>query len=70
MRVLIQEETTQVGGGCRPNNGWGNGDQNAPGNSLMHNRAENDRGLRTHKGVTANPIAGENGCGGAPEPEL
>ncbi|MFA6189061.1 MAG: hypothetical protein WC680_07255 [Sulfuricurvum sp.] len=27
---------------CKENNGFGNGDQNAPGNSLHHNGAEND----------------------------
>lgn len=27
---------------CKQNNGFGNGDQNAPGNSLNHNGAEND----------------------------
>ncbi len=31
------------------NNGWGNGDQFAPGRSLRHNRAENDRYRRTHR---------------------
>lgn len=65
MRVLLQEETAVVGGGCNENNGWGNGDQNAPGNSLMHNRAENDiTPGASHRGVSANPSEGENGCGG------
>ena len=27
----------------RSNNGFGNGDQDPPGNSALHNRAENDR---------------------------
>lgn len=31
------------------NNGLGNGDQTAPGNSLGHNRAENERGNPGHK---------------------
>jgi len=36
------------------NNGWGNGDQDAPGNSLNHNSAENkqkDKDKVNHKGV-------------------
>ncbi len=31
------------GKGKHPNNGWGNGDQDAPGRSLNHNGAENDQ---------------------------
>jgi hypothetical protein len=31
------------------NNGWGNGDQPAPGNSLENNNAENDRGGRSQR---------------------
>ena len=31
------------------NNGWGNGDQRAPGNSLYHNRAENDHDGKSHR---------------------
>ncbi len=40
------------------NNGWGNGDQRAPGKSLRHNRAENHKGRRSHRNPkhgTANP---------------
>lgn len=36
------------------NNGWGNGDQNAPGNSLLNNNAENN-----HAGLS-NPSNGKN----------
>lgn len=66
MRVLTQEEMAFVGGGdgCHPNNGWGNGDQNAPGNSLLHNNAENDKDHRIHDGTMANPSPGLDGCGG------
>jgi len=31
------------------NNGWGNGDQSAPGNSGPNNNAENDRGGRSQR---------------------
>ena len=31
------------------NNGWGNGDQSAPGRSLHRNRAENDERRRVHR---------------------
>lgn len=31
------------------NNGWGSGDQKAPGRSLYRNRAENSRGGRWHR---------------------
>lgn len=31
------------------NNGWGNGDQSAPGNSGSNNNAENDQGGRTQR---------------------
>lgn len=33
----------------RGDNGWGNGDQSAPGNSGSNNNAENDRGGRTQR---------------------
>ena len=33
----------------RGNNGWGNGDQSAPGKSLHRNRAENDKRERVHR---------------------
>jgi hypothetical protein len=35
---------------ARGNNGWGNGDQNAPGNSETHNGAENNPGNGNHMG--------------------
>jgi hypothetical protein len=37
------------GKGKHKNNGWGNGDQDAPGHSLNHNGAENDQ-TPGHKG--------------------
>ncbi|SFD45539.1 TadE/TadG family type IV pilus assembly protein [Roseivivax sediminis] len=38
------------GGGSHANNGWGNGDQDAPGNSLCNNNAENyDEGQNSNK---------------------
>ncbi len=65
MRTLTQEEMKSVSGGCGRNNGWGNGDDNAPGNSLTHNRAENNvRPGAAHKGTVANPVPGNNDCGG------
>lgn len=65
MRTLILEEAAAVGGGGCGNNGWGNGDQNAPGNSLTHNRAENNvRPGASHKGVPANPATVPDDCGG------
>lgn len=43
--------------GCKENNGWGNGNQNAPGHSGSHNNAENSQkdkvnnvGVETHGG--------------------
>jgi len=38
------------GGGGGANNGLGNGDQTAPGNSLTHNGAENNTGNATGTG--------------------
>ena len=60
MRTLTLEERDLVSGGCecgcKHNNGWGNGNQGAPGNSLTHNKAENNvvRGAE-HKGTPARP---------------
>jgi hypothetical protein len=45
MRSLTQDELREVAGGCghcHRDNGWGNGDDDAPGGSLPHNRAENN----------------------------
>ena len=46
MRSLTSEELAYVAGGCdepsKGNNGLGNGDQTAPGNSYEHNKAENN----------------------------
>ena len=49
-------EPTNGGGVAkgRANNGFGNGDQDAPGNSLSNNNAENDQGGR------ADPSHGKN----------
>ena len=68
MRVLTLTETNLVAGGCNANNGWGNGDQNAPGNSLLHNRAENNvrPGAAHHDGTPAQPLPGVDGCGSGP----
>ncbi len=69
MRTLTQEEMKSVSGGCKANNGWGNGDDNAPGNSLTHNRAENNvRPGAAHKGTAANPIPGDDDCGSVTPP--
>ena len=57
MRILTTKEMSAVSGGCKANNGWGNGDDNAPGNSLTHNRAENNvRPGANHKGTAAQPL--------------
>ncbi|MDO8277050.1 MAG: hypothetical protein Q8K31_05605 [Burkholderiaceae bacterium] len=66
MRELTVDEMICVAGGCAVNNGWGNGDQNAPGNSLTHNKAENNvvRGASQNvKGTPANPYSNGDGCG-------
>ena len=84
MRVLTFEEMDLVSGGtkdgCKRNNGWGNGDDDAPGNSLNNNKAENDvRPGAAHKtwGTAANqpgaaaPTPGPKGVAGggaAPPP--
>jgi len=58
--------TRKCGGGSRPkkvkvtrvkgNNGWGNGDQRSPGNSLLRTRAENNHGGNPHqKGWLSRP---------------
>jgi len=38
-----------AGSSSLQNNGWGNGDQKAPGNSLYKNRAENNRWKFSHR---------------------
>ena len=63
MRALTLKEMSSVVGGCKANNGWGNGDDNAPGNSLTHNRAENNvRPGADHKGTAAQPLALDDNC--------
>ena len=65
MRVLTLEEMAIVGGGCHPNNGWGNGDQAAPGNSLTHNRAENNTtpgAVGPHGWLPVPNAPGPDGC--------
>ena len=46
MRPLSLQELQSVAGGCEErchrDNGWGNGDDDAPGGSLPNNRAENN----------------------------
>ena len=61
MRTLTLEERDLVSGGCdcgcgHANNGWGDGDDRAPGNSLAHNKAENNvTPGANHKGEPARP---------------
>ena len=76
MRTLAQEEIQLVSGGCsckcKRNNGWGNGDQDAPGGSLPHNRAENNvRPGAAHKtwGTPASPYSDVCGCN-PPPPQI
>ena len=64
MRQLSMTELQAVSGGCgshcHRDNGWGNGDDDAPGNSLDHNRAENNvRTGATHQtwGTPAAPYS-------------
>ena len=51
--VLKPEEQIAAPMSCVPkrkgNNGHGNGDQDAPGNSLHHNNAENAQGPKGNK---------------------
>ena len=73
MRTLTEQEMKFVSGGaqdkCHANNGWGNGDDNAPGNSLTHNRAENNVRLgAAHKGTAASPSDNGSGRGCSPTP--
>ena len=69
MRALTLKEMSAVAGGCGANNGWGNGDQNAPGNSLTHNRAENNvRPGANHKGTDAQPLTVDANCQLPPPP--
>ena len=62
MRSLTMNELTVVAGGCdcckcHRDNGWGNGDDDAPGRSLTHNKAENNvRDGAAHK-VWGTPAA-------------
>jgi len=70
MRTLTQDELREVSGGCgccdcHRDNGWGNGDDDAPGGSLPHNRAENNvRDGAAHKvwGTPAAPYSDVCGC--------
>jgi len=39
--ATLMTPTLSTAGNYGCNNGWGNGDQCAPGNSLIHNQAEN-----------------------------
>lgn len=77
MRILSSLEERHVAGGsqcgCARNNGWGNGDDAAPGNSLTHNRAENNvrpGAAQNVKGTPAQPLTLEDGCAGIPEPQV
>ena len=74
MRSLSIQEHLAVSGGCacscrcHKDNGWGNGDDDAPGGSLPHNRAENNvREGAAHKtwGTPAAPYS--DVCEGVPQ---
>ena len=69
MRTLSMQELHAVAGGCvdqcHRDNGWGNGDDDAPGGSLPNNQAENDvRENAAHKiwGTLAAPYSDVCGC--------
>jgi hypothetical protein len=70
MRTLSPIEMQTVSGGCdccrcHRDNGWGNGDDDAPGRSLVHNRAENNvRSGAAHVtwGTPASPYSDVCGC--------
>lgn len=71
MRTLTTQELEQVAGGClccescHRDNGWGNGDDDAPGQSLYNNRAENNvREGAAHRvwGTPAAPFSDVCGC--------
>lgn len=71
MRTLTPHELLAVAGGhsdstkCHRDNGWGNLDDDAPGGSLPHNRAENNvRPGAAHQvwGTPASPNSDVCGC--------
>jgi hypothetical protein len=69
MRTLSLDEMQAVSGGCvtrcHNDNGWGNGDDDAPGHSLMHNRAENNvipGAAHVTWGTPASPYSDVCGC--------
>jgi hypothetical protein len=73
MRTLTTSKLLAISGGCgckcHRDNGWGNGDDDAPGRSLIHNRAENNvRAGAAHKtwGIPAAPYS--DACGENPQP--
>ena len=55
--LMTPNASASFNSGCRPrrprgpqgNNGWGNGDQRAPGHSGPHNNAENNRYGNPHR---------------------
>lgn len=49
--LMTPSMSSAVSSGSRipRNNGWGNGDQRAPGYSLFNNKAENNIGRKIHK---------------------
>jgi alpha-tubulin suppressor-like RCC1 family protein len=53
--VVVIAEPTPVAAAPKCNNGFGNGDQCAPGNSLMNNNAENAQGVKSNNGKSATP---------------
>ena len=53
-----------IGGGSgktKGNNGWGNGDQNAPGGSLAHNNAENGSSGKSAPGNSGGLVVNAQG---------
>lgn len=75
MRNLSPQELHEIAGGCdtrcHRDNGWGNGDDDAPGGSLEHNRAENNvRVGAAHAtwGTPASPFSDVCGCGAPTDP--
>lgn len=53
--LMTPNASASFNSGCKPrrgpqgNNGWGNGDQRAPGNSGPHNHAENNHHGNPHR---------------------
>lgn len=48
--VIVLRAEEQIATANSGNNGWGNGDQSAPGNSLPNNNAENKQDGKSNNG--------------------